>query len=92
MIADIINNPDSMTRITCSHKNSLPKPQQHYNDIDLVTLFISLNTIHNITPPTSPDPYATLLNDCFLSAPLPFLHNCNWDLNKPPNSYHEATN
>ena len=91
-IADIIHNRDSMIRITRSHTDSLPKPLRHYNDIDPVTLFISLNTIHDITPPTTPEPYTTLLNDCFLSAPLPFLRNRNWDLNKPPNSYHEATN
>ena len=35
--------------------------------------------------------YSTLLHDCFLSAPLPFLCNCSWDLSKLPNSYHAAT-
>ena len=34
--------------------------------------------------------HTSLLNECFLSAPLPFLRNRSWDLSKPPNSYHEA--
>ena len=95
-LADIIHTRDLLTRTTCSQTNSLPtKSFRHYNDIDPIRLCISLNTIHAITPRTTPDPSTThtsLLNECFLSAPLPFLPNCSWDLNKPPNSYHKAIN
>jgi Reverse transcriptase (RNA-dependent DNA polymerase) len=93
-IADVVHNRDLITRTTRSATNSLPKPTRHYNDIDSVSLFISLNTVHDISPPTTPDfstVHTSLLNDCFLSAPFPFLHNRPWDLMKPPNSYHEAS-
>jgi hypothetical protein len=76
-----------------STTNSLPKPVRHYNNIDSLSLFISLNTLHDITPSSSPDPSYThtlLLNECFLSAPYPFLRNRPWDLTQPPNSYNEA--
>src|SRR5271168_3802497 len=66
----------------------------HYNDIDSISLLISLNTLHDITPSPSPDFFYThtaLLNECFLSAPYPFLRNRPWDLTQPPNSYNEAT-
>lgn len=79
---------------THSTTNSLPKPTQHYNDIDIISLFISLNDATQLLPPSLPDlppNYTLLLHDCFLSAPLPFLHNHSWDLSKPPKSYHEAT-
>ena len=52
------------------------------------------DTITNVSPPSSPDvspTHTSLLHDCFLSAPPPFLHHRSWDLTKPPNSYHEAT-
>jgi hypothetical protein len=79
--------------ITRSTTNSLPKPVRHYNDIDSLSLLVSLNTLHDITPSSSPDPSYThtlLLNECFLSAPYPFLRNRSWNLNQPPNSYNEA--
>src|SRR6202522_875307 len=69
-------------------------PTKHYNDLDSVNLSISLNAIHTITPPSSPDPYtlhSSIFYDCFLSAPPTFLRARSWDLSKPPNSYHEAT-
>ena len=95
-LTDIIHNRDLLVRTTRSQTNSLPsKPFRHYNDIDPINLCISLNTIHTITPPSTPDPTTThtsLFHECFLSAPLPFLRNRSWDLNKPPNSYHEAIN
>ena len=93
-ISDIVHTRNLISRVTRSTTNSLPKPSRHYNDIESVNLLISLNSIHIITPPSSPDTSAThssLLHDCFLSAPPPFLHNRSWDLSKPPNSYHEAT-
>ena len=75
--------------------NSLPKPSRHYNDIDSISLLISLDTLDDITPPSSPDlstsTYSSLYQDCFLSAPPTFLRGRSWDLSKPPNSYHEAT-
>jgi hypothetical protein len=76
-----------------SGTGSLPKQFRHYNDIDPITLFISLNNANEITPPTTPELHTThtsLLHDCFLSAPLPFLRNRSWNLSKPPDSYHEA--
>ena len=95
-LTNVLHNRNQLLRTTCSQTNSVPsKPFHHYNNIDPINLFISLNTILNITPPTTPDPsilHTSLLHDCFLSAPLPFLWNCSWDLNKPPNSYHEALN
>lgn len=93
-IADVIHARDLTTRITRSSTDSLPKTTRHRNDIDFVNLSISLNDIYTITPPTTPDlsaQHSSLLHDCFLSAPLPFLRNRSWDLSKPPNSYHEAT-
>jgi Reverse transcriptase (RNA-dependent DNA polymerase) len=92
-LTDVLHNVDLILRTTRSATGSLPKQSCHYNDIDPVTLFISLNTVNKITPPTTPDIYTThtsLLNDCFLSTPLPFLRNRSWNLSKPPNSYHEA--
>ena len=95
-LTNVLHNRNQLLRTTRSHTNSLPsKPFRHYNDIDPINLFISLNTVLNITPPTTPDPsllHTSLLHECFLSAPLPFLRNCSWDLSKPPNSYHEALN
>ena len=94
-LANILHNRDLITRSTRSTTNSLPKPTRHYNDIEPVGLLISLNAALNITPPSTPDlttSHTSLLHDCFLSAPLPFLRNRSWDLNKPPNSYHEAVN
>ena len=94
-LTDIFNNRNLITRTTRSQTNSLPKPLRHYNDIDSVNLSISLNAAHEISPPHSPEPsltHTSLLNECFLSARLPFLHNRSWDLTKPPNSYHEAVN
>jgi hypothetical protein len=67
---------------------------KNFNDIDTVNLSIALNTVHNITPPSSPDPYtihSSIFQDCFLSAPPSFLRARSWDLSKPPNPYHEAT-
>ena len=96
-LKDVLNNRNLITRTTRSTTNSLPKPSHHYNDITPISLLISLNTIHDITPPTTPDlqvghtTHTSLLNDCFLSVHLPFLCNRTWDLTKPPSSYHEAT-
>jgi hypothetical protein len=94
-IPTIINNRDLITRATRSTTNSLPKPSRHYNDIDSISLLMSLDTLHDISPPSSPDlstpTYSSLYHDCFLSAPPTFLRNRSWDLSKPPNSYHEAT-
>ena len=94
-IPTIINNRDLITRVTRSSTNSLPKPSRHSNDIDSISLLISLDTIHSITPPSSPNlpntTYTSLYQDCFLTAPPTFLRNRSWDLSKPPNSYHEAT-
>ena len=93
-ITDIVNTRDLITRATRSTTNSLPKPSRHYNDLASVNLLISLNTAYDITPPSTPDistTHTSLLHDCFLSAPPPFLHHRSWDLTKPPNSYHEAT-
>ena len=93
-ITNTIQTRNLITRATQTTTNSLPKPTQHYNDIDIVNLSISLNTTYDITPPLSPNPHnhhTSLLHDCFLSAPPSFLHNHSWDLSKPPNSYHEAT-
>jgi hypothetical protein len=94
-LTDVIHTRTLIDCATCSTTNSLPKPTQHYNDIDSVNLSISMNTINDLTPSkTPPDPFtqhSSLLHDCFLSAPLLFLHNCSWDLSKPPNSYHKAT-
>ena len=76
-IPDIVNTRNIISRATRSTTNSLPKNFQHYNDIDSVNLLISLTTIHDITPPHTPDilpTHTTLLNDCFLTAPPPFLH------------------
>ena len=94
-LAHVLHNRDVIARATRSKTNSLPKSIRHYNDIDPISLFISLNAAHDISPPTSPDlstEYTSLYNECFLSSPLPFLRNRSWDLSKPPNSYHEATN
>ena len=93
-LTEIITNRDLITRTTRSTSNSLPKTSRHYNDIDPITLFISLNAAHDISPPSTPDialEHTSLLHDCFLSAPLPFLRIRSWDLSKPPVSYHEAT-
>ena len=92
-LVDVLRNRDLITRNTRSTTGSLPKQSRHYNDIDPVTLFISLNAANEITPPTTPElqtTHTSLLHDCFLSAPLPSLRNRSWNLSKPPNSYHEA--
>ena len=94
-LADVVHNRDLMIRSTRSHTNSLPKPHRHYNDIDIINLSISLNTAHDITSDSLPDPstlHTELFHECLLSAPLPFLRNRSWDITKPPNSYHEAIN
>ena len=93
-LIDVIHNRNMFTRNTRSTTNSLPKPTRHYNDIDSVNLLISLNDVYRLSPPPTPelsDNHTSLLNECFLSAPLPFLRNRSWDLSKPPNSHHEAT-
>jgi hypothetical protein len=92
-LADVFQTRDLLTRMTRSSTNSLPRPSRHYNDIEPISLLISLNYAHEITPPSTPDlfpPNTSLLDNCLLSAPLPFLRNHRYDLNKPPNSYHEA--
>jgi hypothetical protein len=92
-LTDVFQTWNLLARTTCSSMNFLPKPSRHYNDIEPVSLLISLNCTYKITPPSTPDlpfTHASLLDNCFLSAPLPFLHNRHYDLNKPPNSYHEA--
>ena len=76
VLADVLHNRDLIARTTRSATGSLPKQSRHYNDIDPLTLFISLNAANHITSPTTPELHTThtsLLNDCFLSAPLPFL-------------------
>ena len=94
-ISKVITNRDLITRSTRSTTNSLPKPTRHYNDIHSISLLISLDTLHTITPPSSPifpnTTHSSLYQDCFLSAPPSFLRNRSWDLSKPPNSYHEAS-
>ena len=93
-ISEIIQTRDHISRATRSTTNSLPQPNRHYNDIFSVNLLISLLHVHDISPPSTPDlstSHTSLLHDCFLSAPPPFLHHRSWDLTKPPNSYHEAT-
>ena len=92
-LADVFQTRNLITRTTHSTTNSLPKPSQHYNDIEPVGLFISLNRVLDITPPSTPEllhMHTSLFNDCFLSAPPPFFRNRSYDINKPPNSYHEA--
>ena len=91
-IPTIVHNRNLITRLTRSTTNSLPKPSRHYNDIDSISLLISLDTLLAISPPPSPiTTHSSLYRDCFLSAPPTFLRNRPWDLSKPPNSYHEAT-
>ena len=93
VLTDVFRTRDLIARTTRSVTNSLPKQIRHYNDIEPVSLFISLNLAKTITPSPTPDilhTHTSLLNDCFLSAPLPFLRNRPYDLSKPPNSYHEA--
>src|SRR6202522_2721330 len=93
VLADIFQTRNLIARTTRSSTNSLPKPSRHYNDIEPVSLLISLNHAHELTPTSTPKllfPHTSLIDNCFLSAPLPFLRNHPYDLNKPPNSYHEA--
>jgi hypothetical protein len=84
-------------RTTRSTTGSLPSPKRHYNDIDSITMLISLNNIDDILlisdPPLSlpTSNYHTLRHDCFLSTPLPFLRTRTTDLSRPPNTYHDAT-
>ena len=92
-LADVLQTRNLIMRTTRSATNSLPKQSRHYNDIEPLGLFISLTLAHNITPSPTPDfprTHTSLLNDCFLSAPLSFLRNHSYNLNKPPYSYHEA--
>jgi Reverse transcriptase (RNA-dependent DNA polymerase) len=86
-------------RATRSTTNSLPPQRRHYNDIEVISMFVSLNKINafltdpistNVVydpPPTDPD---LLYDQCFLTAPPSFLRARPYDLSKPPNSYHEA--
>src|SRR5882757_1497179 len=78
---------------TRSKTNSLPTPKPHYNDINTITSFISINNNFLFDDPittTYPTDYYDLYELCFLSAPLPFFHTRPFDLSKPPNTYNEA--
>jgi hypothetical protein len=83
----------STERITRTDTNSLPKPRCHYNDIQTITSFISIND----SPPIDLSPhsfentnYHDLLSYSFLSSPLPFYRPRTINLSKTPNTYHEA--
>jgi Reverse transcriptase (RNA-dependent DNA polymerase) len=104
-VADTIRGRDMMLddqyqRVTRSTTNSLPPTRRHYNDLDIVNMFVSINEIDTfIPPPTSyhtihelPSPELDLLHEqCFLTAPPSFIRTSRaYDLSKPPNSYHEA--
>ena len=103
-LADTLNNRDMIIneqsqRKTRSATNSLPLPERHYNDIQTINMFVSINEIdtylttnsNNDTISDSPSiDFTTLYENCFLSAPPPFIRNRPYDLSKPPNSYHEA--
>ena len=87
-------------RTTRSSTNSLPPMKPHYNDIDVVNMFISHNDLTTFLStsslsPTTHDSYLDnldlLFDQCFLTAPPSFIRNRPFDLSKPPNSYHEAT-
>lgn len=84
-------------RITRSVTESLPAPRQHYNDLDLIAMFISLNEIKNAISITNPPlslpstlDYETLLYDCFLSTPPSFCHVRLITTSQSPNTYKEA--
>lgn len=86
-------------RTTRAATGSLPASRHHYNDIETINMFVSINEI-DVFLATSPDiTHDSLHNDpnflydhCFLSAPPFFLRPRSFDLSKPPNSYHEAIN
>ena len=103
-LADTLNNRDMIIteqsqRKTRSTTNSLPLPVRHYSNLQTINMFVSINEINtflttnsnNDTIPDSPSiDFNTLYENCFLSAPPPFIRNRPCDLSKPPNSYHEA--
>ena len=79
-LSDTIRNRDALVdartqRITRTNTNSLPKPHHHYNDIHMITSFISINeALPSDISPHSFDHtnYHDLFNFSFLSSPLPF--------------------
>ena len=104
-LSDAIQNRNTMLphlsqRTTRAATNSLPPVRRHYNDIDTVNAFVSLNEINTFLDTSTPfdildyelipDGLELLFHQCFLTAPPPFLRSRPYDLSKPPNSYHEA--
>jgi hypothetical protein len=103
-IADTIRDRDKILadrpqRTTRSTTNSLPPPRRHYNDLETINSFISINelntflttsTSNNVIPDSSSIDFDILYEHSFLSAPPPFIRTRPYDLSKPPNSYHEA--
>jgi hypothetical protein len=97
-LSDMIHDRDTILKvstecITRTDTNSLPKPRRHYNDIQTITSFISIND----SPPIDLSPhsfentnYHDLLSYSFLSSPLPFYQPRTINLSKPPNTYHKA--
>jgi hypothetical protein len=97
-LSDMIRDRDTILKASTEHitrtdTNSLPKPRHHYNDIQTITSFISIND----SPPIDLSPhsfentnYHDLLSYSFLSSPLPFYRPHTINLSKPPNTYHEA--
>ena len=91
---------DHSQRATRSSTHSLPLPKRHYNDIEVVNMFISLNEInafmatsafsHTAQLDLSSLDLDLLFDQSFLSAPPAYLRTRFYDLSKPPNSYHEA--
>ena len=45
LLTDVLNTQNLLARTTRSSTNSLPTPLRHYNDIEPITLLISLNNI-----------------------------------------------
>jgi Reverse transcriptase (RNA-dependent DNA polymerase) len=70
--------------------------RHHYNNIETINAFVSLNEINTFLTTLSllddleVNAIDLLYDQCFLSAPPLFLHNWPYDLSKPPNFYHEA--
>ena len=106
-IVDTVRNRDVVLadryeRATRSSTHSLPPTRRHYNDIETINTLISLNEVDAFmmtsTSPTTihleyaPADLNLLFDQCFLSAPPPYLRSRSFDLSKPPNSYHEAIN
>ena len=99
-IADTIHDRDIMAtdryqRVTRSSTSSLPPTRRHYNDIETVNMFISLNELDTfLFSPGQPEPSNPnlLYEQCFLSAPPSYVRTQSFDLSKPPSSYHEALN